>query len=573
MIFFSKKVDSYEGMALPANEKWKISKLMFLAKTALMIVCGVFLAFAFPPLNYSAMAFIAMVPLIILTLSTHRIKLLAWYGYIFGFSWSICGFWWLREISIIIPFAISILIGLWFLVFALLAYWTGKNILYPAKIQVLPEIERLNYQVPFWRELLFVFAVAAYFPCLEYIRIGMFPWNFIGVSQWKNLALIQIVEYTGIYGVTYLIMLVNVALGLTVMNVYQNFHTNRIYKFRTMLLVICLLFGAACLGFIRFGVKERRDMKVQKIRFGVVQGDISQRRNSNSSMAKEALDIYLGLTSKLLKENPKIDIVIWPETAVPYPYYGGHDISFLYRYKLQEIINQYKVPFVIGTLDFVDNIDGSFDLTNAAFLLDKNSQVVQKYEKINRVPFGEFIPFRAALPKKLVQSIDMGRDLRAGVNYEPLKILPNVKSGMAICYESIFASLARREKQLGANMLMAINNDAWYPTSSEPEQHLANAVFRMVENDIMALRVGNNGGTVVINQNGVVEKSLLPSAIDRGRGYGVMEIDLPIESSKFTFYTRFGDLFLLGLLILSVITIVFAYLNQLKFKKLLKENF
>lgn len=573
MSFFRKKEKKTAEMQLPPNEKGRNSVLLKFFRSLVMIASGLVLASAFPPLNWSAFAFVSMIGLILFAMSYISKKQLFFLGCIQGYSWAIVSFWWLREIDYGIPFVLALILSLFFGVFALFVRFFYYRLYFSVESRLQPYEERKNYVPKWWRELIFIVVISAVFPCLEYIRIAMFPWNFLGVSQYKNLCLIQIVEYTGIYGVTYLIFLVNSALAVTIKQVKINISNGRKSNLYAALAVLIVLFGVMLFGMCRLMESDEIIGEKKIINFGVVQGDISQRRFANNDMAVEALDIYIDLSNKLLSEHKEVDLVIWPETAVPYPYFASHEVSRLYRYKLGELTEIYKTPFLIGSLDFVLNRQiRDYEMTNAALQFDRNGKCIGKYEKIKRVPFGEFVPLRKIYPDWLLRVVDMGRDLRAGTSYEPLNLPKDVKGGMAICYESIFASLNRRERQLGADMFIAINNDAWYPTSSEPEQHLANAVFRIIENRTPALRVGNNGGTVLLNRKGAVVKSLMESPIDRGRACGVITVELPKKPLPMTFYSRFGDLFLGILFLIGLGGVGFSIHNELKFKKIRSFN-
>ncbi len=570
MSFFSKNSDLTAENRLPGNESGKISLRIKLLRLLIAIGSGVLLAMAFPPLNLSALAFVAFVPNMILAMSYIRKRELFLLGYLQGVFWGLFSFWWLREINYAIPFMLSAILGLWFGVFMLFVRLAHRGIWLSMDAELAPYEERKKYILSWYRELFFAIVTASFFPCLEYIRIQMFPWNFIGVSQYKALPLIQIAEYTGIYGITYLIMLVNAVFASTIIQVRSSINNGKRCNLYAAMIVMVILGNVILFGTLRMRMKNIvNQLDCQTVNFGVVQGDISQRRHADQRMAEEALVTYAELSKKLLNEHPEVDIVIWPETAVPYPYFGAHDVSKKYRYQLSELITRYRKKFLIGSLDFYFNrATKEYELTNAALLFDIYGRNVSKYEKIHRVPFGEFIPFRKFLPDWVIKTIDMGRDLRAGTVYDPMQLRDNVRAGMAVCYESIFASLCRRERQLGANIFLAISNDAWYPTSSEPEQHIANAVFRMVENGISALRIGNNGGTVLINYNGEIVKSLLPSPIDRGQAYGVISAEVPKKTAEMTFYTKFGDVFLGILFIISLIGIGFCSHKELKFKKI-----
>lgn len=544
MIFFKKKTISYKGYRVPDDESDRISAASKWKTMLLMIISGVCLSMAFPPLNLEFLAFIAVAPLIVRAMRSRVSWRLFFEGYIWSFAWSICAFFWLREIAAPIPFALAAVLSLWGGGYALgvsfLRTWcmNDENTL----LQGVKSIE--NKRFKFYHGLFFCIVSGAFFVALEFIRINMFPWNFIGVTQYKMLYLIQIVKYSGIYGISFFIVAVNCALALLWCAVTDKLK-GRVENLKSAVIVCCIWAAAAVIlilyGFFHVKQVEEDFKSGKKVRFGIIQGNLSQRRFSTPEMALEALQIYARHSMMLAADNP--DIIIWPETAVPYPFYGDHYISKSYRDFIFYASSVNDHPFLLGTLDFEDLGNGQYGMTNSALLINTDGKCTAKYAKINRVPYGEFVPFREYLPESLVKKMDMGRDLTAGTDPTPLPLLPGVRAGMAICYESIFASLARDEANLGANMLLAINNDAWYPESSEPEQHVANAVFRTIETGLPALRCGNNGASVWILPSGKIAWSMGKSVLSRDEKSQVIEVTVKPEPEK-TFYTRFGDVFL-----------------------------
>ena len=129
-----------------------------------------------------------------------------------------------------------------------------------------------------------------------------------------------------------------------------------------------------------------------------------------------------------------------------------------------------------------------------------------------------------------------------------------MRAGVAICYEGIFSYLTRAFALRGANVLVVISNDAWYPTSSEPEQHLANAVMRAVETGLPMVRCGNNGGSLVVLPTGEITQILeVPGPekrleLRRGRGFRKLAVHVPDHPAP-TFFVRFGEWILLVLAI------------------------
>jgi apolipoprotein N-acyltransferase len=322
----------------------------------------------------------------------------------------------------------------------------------------------------------------------------------------------------------------------------------------------------------------------QQISFNaaLIQGDISQRRNASNDQALEALDVYLQLSEEIVAQRP--DIIIWPETAVPYPYRGYNNLCRDFRSRLTDFIKRNQTPMLIGTIDFETAADRNLPLTfNSAFLFDSNGRFADKFDKVQRVPFGEFIPFRKYLPAAMVKLIDMNRDLTPGKSYSPLQILPGVNAGINICFEDTFPYIATNEAKRGANLLLVITNDAWYPTSCEPEQHLANSVFRSVETRLPMLRCGNNSASCLIMPSGVIVNSVLkkldsktgkqiPDLLQRGRAAGIIKTLVPVKPQP-TFYTLYGDVFLYFCMLLTFAASMVSLWNCRQKGKQLSEMF
>lgn len=559
MNFFQKKSISYKGYSVPEDESYRISLSNRLLTMLFMVICGLGLSAAFPPLNWEVLAYVSVAGLISVSISNVVSWKLFSYGYLWSLTWSFCSFYWLREINVFVPFGIAAVMGLWGGIYAVLVSFAHRWCFKSEKCLISNFIEREKCSLNWYKGIIFTVFCGSLFIALEYIRIKMFPWNFIGVTQYKMLYLIQIVKYTGIYGVSFLVAGINAVLGLALYLTREKLHGKKVTfnaaasaaGFFAVLLILNMIYG-----YFEFRKTEKEAFTGKKIRFGAVQGDISQRRISTGEMAKEALDTYIKLSYELAKQQP--DIIIWPETAVPYPFFGGHYVSGLFRSEIWQFVRDKKIPLLFGTLDFVMTGQKNYDMTNAAFLVDAKGRLAAKYIKINRVPFGEFVPFSKYLPASWIEKIGMGRDLRAGNDASPLKILNGVRAGMAICYESIFASLARDEANLGANMLLAINNDAWYPESSEPEQHVANAVFRAVETGLPALRVGNNGASVWIVPSGRIAWSMDEHLLVRSRKIGIAE-GFVKENPVKTFHTRYGDVFLLLIFVITTAVLLYGF--------------
>ena len=137
-----------------------------------------------------------------------------------------------------------------------------------------------------------------------------------------------------------------------------------------------------------------------------------------------------------------------------------------------------------------------------------------------------------------------------------------VRPGVVICYEGVFGYVTRQTVRHGANVLMALSNDAWYPKSSEPEQHLANATLRAVECGVPMVRVGNNSGSGIVMPDGRFAQALeVPGPESRPelrRGRGIRMLRVPVaEFPPPTVYLHIGDLF--PMLLIAFVLLMFFY--------------
>lgn len=528
------------------------------SRLAAAMLCGVMYFFALPPWNWSWLILFPLGGLLLALLHLNWYeRLLA--GWLFGLGWALPGFWFLREIHPAVPFGIAPVLALWPAVWAWLAASLWKHLLYPVKVRLDGEKALAEYLPGTGRRVLASAVLAALWIILEFSRSTMLPWNNLATALWRYPRLLALASVTGVTGVGFLIAHLSCSLALA-WNFRQKDKKQYALWFGAVLPAVLLPSLVAV-----YRAQENAPENVQKYRIAAIQGDISQRRNADSAQAFEALKTYLDMTREAMKLQPAPDLIVWPETAVPYAFRGNHPVSALYRQELQHMVRGSGIPVLFGTIDFREfpAFSGEYRITNSALLLTP-SGIAARYDKIHRVPFGEYIPFRRFLPGALVRAIDMNRDLLAGTDFAPVELKPGIRAGIAICFESVFPYVARESVRRGANMLLVISNDAWYPTSSEPEQHLANAVARSVENGLYAVRCGNNGGTLLVAPDGTLSQVLtvpgdgLPE-LRRGRGIGVIEIPVP-QRPAMTFHARFGEWFtvLCGVLTLAGLLITAA---------------
>jgi apolipoprotein N-acyltransferase len=176
--------------------------------------------------------------------------------------------------------------------------------------------------------------------------------------------------------------------------------------------------------------------------------------------------------------------------------------------------------------------DGTY---NAAVMVNEEGRLVAQYDKIRLLPFGEYVPLPRWLPGANIVPVMVG-DFTPGADY-PLMQISQTRVGVFICFESAFPSISREFAARGADVLINISNDGYLGPTPVMKQHLANTIFRAVENGRPVVRVTNTGISAYITARGQV------MGATEGFKPGVRVWTLDRTRDGKTFYTKFGDLF------------------------------
>ncbi len=263
---------------------------------------------------------------------------------------------------------------------------------------------------------------------------------------------------------------------------------------------------------------------------------------------EENLERYLELTEKAMKNKP--ELVIWPESAVNTYLRLDEPI----RKTLFNAVKEKNFYLLTGTLDSRKGKD-----FNSAFLISPEGEILQTYDKMHLVPYGEFVPggrfpfLKRLATKFIISAAGFAPDFSPGKNWTIFS-LPAENFATLICFEDIFPGLSRGFTKKGANFLVNITNDSWFG-SSGASQHFAISTLRAVENRRYLLRAANTGVSGVIAPSGKILKKVGKN----GKTIFVSGfLDAEIQpSSSLSFYTKFGDaplmLFCLGLIIVLLI--------------------
>jgi len=265
------------------------------------------------------------------------------------------------------------------------------------------------------------------------------------------------------------------------------------------------------------------------LRVAAIQPNVPQSEKHDLAMEDDIAERLDRLTGLAALAQPHPQLFIWPEASTPRSMFAD-------QASYDFVVNQAKrtgSALLIGTTDF--DPDGDY---NIAALLTERGEGLQRYRKIHLVPFGEYLPLRpvsTAIVGQLVPS-----DFTPGTDYTVLKLPdPPIRLAALICFEDSLGDLTRRFVGRGAELLVNITNDGWFAKSPAARQHLANALFRAVENRRPLIRCGNTGVTCAVDIHGRVDLWLNPFE----EGFtSVREVSVP-TTSALTFYTRFGDWF------------------------------
>ena len=513
---------------------------------------GLLLSAAFPPLELDGVIWIALVPLL-LTPAPPTLAGRAALGWLLGFAHFATCLAWLNTIG----FAAGVLLALacacfpmcWYVIVAALPdaidRRAGAARGGPTRTCNAPAAVESAAG-----ECLLVLLIPIVWVALEWCRgwvLTGFPWNQLGISQYRRSGLLALTTVTGVYGISFLILAVNAALAMTVRRWRAACDAGAARKRPWPLAVAALMFiPVPWLARLapRLGAPD------SSFRALAVQGNIEQCRQWTPGQLDLALEIYTSLSRETAAvAHP--DIIIWPETAVPAPLRWDEQ----YRAAMHSLLEDVNVPMLVGSIDYretaaepVTDSESSQTETpvhgfNTAFLLDADGTVRDYYDKTHLVPFGEYTPLEACWPW-LTKLIGMGRGLTPGSEFTVLALPGAAQAGVNICYEDAYPGISREFVKRGANLLVTLTNDAWYAESAGPRQHLVHAVFRAVENRRPLFRSGNNSDTCLILPDGSITELLADPVSGNRFVRGAKTYEIPIwQDPGYTFYSLRGDVF------------------------------
>jgi apolipoprotein N-acyltransferase len=504
-------------------------------KIFLSLVSGILIVLCFPDFNLSFITWVCFIPLLF-SINKERPSVSFLYGLLTGIS-AYCGlmYWIIPTITtggesfilgLICLLLLSTVCAVFIGIFCLAASYLKSSILSPV-------------------------VLSSVWVVLEYIRshfLSGFPWAIIGYSQWNFLPVIQVANFTGVYGVSFIIILVNLTI-FQLMTISASVESEKTWtKLKIalpalLIFVIYLFYGFISLGSphhsppMDIGESDAGSAS-SKVKVTILQGNIEQHKKWNKTYRDEIMNVYTSLVRQA-KEEFEPDLIVWPESAIP-----GYLLNNRMLYKrVRELIVESKCYHLIGAVEY-----GRKEFRNSILFFSPGGKLVDKYSKIHLVPFGETIPFKTVFQRYIKTLNELGH-FSPGSRYTVFQMPSFCPVGAHVCFESIFPYISRRLTKNGAQILVNLTNDGWYLKTSAPYQHFVFNIYRAVENHRMVIRSANTGISGLIDEHGrIIVKSGIFKEL-----YKNVSVK-PIE--KVTFYTRYGDIFVLVCFIIAAVRFI-----------------
>lgn len=389
-----------------------------------------------------------------------------------------------------------------------------------------------------WRGIRLVLGGAAWWCLMEQLRgwiLTGFPWNQLGTSQWENYGLIQIASLGGVTAVSFVLVTLNLGVAVSLMGLFETIGKRRPRRAHPELYIPILLLAVS----FTWGTGEMRRQSAAPsriLRAAVLQPLAAMQEKWDPDLVYDNYRV-LWQNSDLALNSTQPDLLVWPETALPEPF-GSPQAD-----KMLADLMRRDTPILLGALEYEDRTDAEGTTRrlywNSSLLLTPEDGVADVYRKNHLVMFGEYIPFARTFP--FLRSLTpFPEDVTPGKGDGVLHLKdPDVRMGILICFEDLMPSLARQWTAEGAELFINQTNDAWFDPYWGSRGHLANAVFRSIEQRRPTLRAANSGVSGWVDTRGVVRDIMRDPATGmvQYRGFSPFRVYIP-ENPVTTFYHR-----------------------------------
>lgn len=385
---------------------------------------------------------------------------------------------------------------------------------------------------------------------LEYLRSHLSflssPWGILGYSQYAVLPVAHVASYAGVYGISFLIIFVNVACAEFVQAVFsaremKGSRSQPVSLARAFPIVL-LVGGLFLLGAFD---SSARDAHVPEMKVALVQGNIywndrylAEKYRDDDEYREAVFDKYARLTRQAATHKP--ELILWPSSSVP----GKIPYDQTRVGMLSALARETESFLLVGSSGF-DKFNPeqrrTKRLANSAFLFSPLGEILGRYDKILLLPFDEYLPLREYVKWPSWIAADM-IDALPGTEKTIFEV-DGKKFAVLICWENMFPELFREMASKGVQFMVSMTNEGFTKNPAGHAQMLAVNVFRAVENNVAIARTASTGVSCIIDPQGRI--------IDRVKDERGRDVDvegsvvgrIPLTSER-SFYNRYGDWFL-----------------------------
>jgi apolipoprotein N-acyltransferase len=403
---------------------------------------------------------------------------------------------------------------------------------------------------------------------LEYIRATLFtgfPWALLGISQYKNLPIVQIADLFGVYGISALIVVMNAGLAFVILR-FAAIYTKQKRPKVQLELIFALIFLLLSWQYGSKTIQQQRDSSAfDKIIVSTIQPDIPQIIKWDPLEVRKILDTLQNQTDLAAQSSPSL--IIWPETVMPSPI--NYDL-YMKDFVLSTVRTN-GIPICLGSLEVKSETFNEktkrydYELSNSAFMVNTNG-IQDIYRKNHLVMFGEYIPFENLI-KPLKEISPLGFSCVPGKATKNFKLeKENIEFSTLICFEDIFAPLARRIAKNNASFIVNLTNDGWFDGTSLSIQHFSHSIFRAIETRKPLVRSTNSGVTAFVQSDG--STVILENDTGKYKFLGFLTHYINIaKQPEMTVYVKYGNmLFAIPAMCLTIIATIF-FLFRKKYSK------
>ena len=477
------------------------------------VASGLLLAGAFPPLNWWPLVFVALVPLLLVVwmvpVKGHAFGRAFRLGWQFGFVFFTATLWWIQHVTLPGMLALTAYLALYPAVAMGVAGWLG----------VWPHKSR-------WTAAGKLALVAGVWTGLEWVRsvaLSGFPWNSIGVPLFDLHSARMLAESIGVIGLSGIFLVFPLVLA-AIIRLRGRKSGAGLFRWTAGWILAELL--------VRFAVGRGPGPELTHHKVALLQPNVTMQEKMSVDpevQRQRYFDLVAQTDAALASQDADgISLVVWPESAVP-----GFFNEMVEGGAFSEQLKQGDFSLVTGA----DHEEWG-KLYNSVAVMRGTTENRAIHPKVRLVPFGEFIPFRKAVPlfEKMLGGL-IPLDFAAGTQLDPLRVKAQPFSIVPlVCFEDTMGNHARKFVRPEPQVLVNVTNDNWFHQSPATEMHFANARWRAVELGRTLVRSANTGVTAIVSPEGGVQR--LPSFQT-----GTLTGWFHTGDSRMTFYARRGDLF------------------------------